>query len=70
MPPDLSVDSIDAQRVSDRALSKAAPANESRNLNRSFDELITKAGDAAFASTTCGTPAPLCCLRRTCQREW
>jgi hypothetical protein len=27
MPPDLSVDSIDAQRVSDRALSKAAPAN-------------------------------------------
>jgi hypothetical protein len=29
MPPDLSVDSIDVQRVSDRALSKAAPANES-----------------------------------------
>jgi integrase len=29
MPPDLSVDSIDAQRVSDRALSNAAPANES-----------------------------------------
>ena len=44
MPPDLSVDSIDAQRVSDRALSKAAPANESRNLNRFFDELVTKAG--------------------------
>jgi hypothetical protein len=43
---------------------------EPRDLNRLFDELITKAGVAAFASTTCGAPAHPSCLRRTCQRKW
>jgi hypothetical protein len=43
---------------------------EPRNLNRFFDELITKQGFAASASTTYGTPARPSCLRRTCQGEW
>jgi hypothetical protein len=43
---------------------------EPRNLNRFSTNSSPKQAFAAFASTTCGTPARPSCLRRTCQREW
>ena len=47
----------------------AWPSLEAWSCATGLSVVVDTKGTAAFASTTCGTPAPLSCLRRTCRRE-